>query len=319
MLQVPCHRLSNPQIQYGQGFAVADANTGRWDLRSKRFLLGNSNAPFHFVFLISPDLVLRNNTVENYAHDFIAQINTTGVGRAVEGSRIYLQGTGQNELDSALKSASLLKTRPEVVILLLKAKSIPVYSTFKYLADCVYGLQSICMTEEKCLDARSVRTNRGNVIGSLRGTAQYMGNIAMKANLKKGGVNHATKLVQNVAKDTLVLGADVTHPSPGALPGAPSIAAVVGSLGGTGGKFVGEMSLQITDRKEVCFSFPQADLIANFSQMIQKLREMVLSRLIDWYKENKIIPLRILYYRDGVADTQYGDVKTQELKKIELA
>jgi eukaryotic translation initiation factor 2C len=259
MLQVPCHRLNNPQVQYDQGFAVAGANTGRWDLRSKRFLRGNSNAPFHFVFLISPDLVLQNITVNNYVRDFITQITSTGVGRAVEGSRIYLQSTRQNELDSALRSASALKIRPDVVILLLKAKSIPIYSTFKYFADCVYGLQSICMTEEKCLDARSVRKNRdGSVTGSLRGTPQYVGNITMKANLKKGGVNHATELVQNVAKDTLVLGADVTHPSPGALSGAPSIAAVVGSLDGTGGKFVGELSLQIKDRKEVCSSFPQA-------------------------------------------------------------
>jgi eukaryotic translation initiation factor 2C len=46
---------------------------------------------------------------------------------------------------------------------------------------------------------------------------------------------------------------------------------------------------------------------------------MVLSRLIDWYNQNKTIPLRILYYRDGVAETQYGDVKTKELKEIELA
>jgi eukaryotic translation initiation factor 2C len=256
MLQVPCHRLNNPQVQYDQGSAVADANTGRWDLRQKRFLRGNSNAPFHFVFLISPDLVLRNVTVENYVTEFANQIKYTGVGRPMKGSHILLQGTGQDELGSALRSVSALKQRPDVVILLLRAKSIPVYSTFKYLADCVYGLQSICMTEEKCLDARSVRSNRGNMTGNYRGTQQYMGNIAMKANLKKGGVNHATTLVQDVAKNTLVLGADVTHPSPGALPGAPSIAAVVGSLGETGGKFVGELSLQITDRNEVCSSFP---------------------------------------------------------------
>jgi eukaryotic translation initiation factor 2C len=256
MLQVPCHRLPNPQVQYSQGFASADANTGRWDLRRKQFLRNNGNIPFHFVFLLDDDLVLRTNTVNEYARDFAFQITSTGVGKPTQGNHIYLRDLGQKELNAALGTASALRQRPDVVILLMKEKNIPVYSSFKYLADRVYGLQSICMTEEKCLDARSVRRHpNGNVTGTIRRTAQYMGNIAMKANLKRGGVNHATRLVQTVARDTLVLGADVTHPSPGVLPGAPFIAALVGSLDGTGGKFVGELSLQNTDRKEVCPRF----------------------------------------------------------------
>jgi eukaryotic translation initiation factor 2C len=59
--------------------------------------------------------------------------------------------------------------------------------------------------------------------------------------------------------------------------------------------------------------------MANFAQMIEKIQEMVLSRLKDWYSQNNTVPLRILYYRDGVSDTQYDDVKEQELKKIEPA
>lgn len=52
--------------------------------------------------------------------------------------------------------------------------------------------------------------------------------------MKLGGVNHVltgagtTWLVQ---KSTMLMGADVTHPSPGSLGGTPSIASVVASVG----------------------------------------------------------------------------------------
>lgn len=63
---------------------------------------------------------------------------------------------------------------------------------------------------------------------------QYFANVALKVNMKLGGVNHVltgagtTWLKQ---KKTMLMGADVTHPSPGSLKGTPSIASVVASVG----------------------------------------------------------------------------------------
>jgi eukaryotic translation initiation factor 2C len=77
----------------------------------------------------------------------------------------------------------------------------------------------------------------------------------MKANLKMGGINHsAFSKCGNIAdwlKTTLVLGADVTHPGNGALLGCPSVAAVVGSVESTGGRFLGSIRLQSESGKEV--------------------------------------------------------------------
>ena len=49
-----------------------------------------------------------------------------------------------------------------------------------------------------------------------------MVNVAMKVNIKTGGVSHSVSKPHPILKGTLLLGADATHPE--------SVAAVVGSL-----------------------------------------------------------------------------------------
>lgn len=43
---------------------------------------------------------------------------------------------------------------------------------------------------------------------------------------------------------------------------------------------------------------------------------MLCERLLAWQKANGNLPARILFYRDGVADTQYASVKANELPQI---
>lgn len=78
-----------------------------------------------------------------------------------------------------------------------------------------------------------------------------MANVMMKANLKLSGVNHSVNKVRCRLSNTLIIGADVTHPGFSTLPGTPSIAAVLGSVESTGGKFLGSMRFQYKDKQEV--------------------------------------------------------------------
>ncbi|KAF2822216.1 hypothetical protein CC86DRAFT_425828 [Ophiobolus disseminans] len=137
-----------------------------------------------------------------------------------------------------------------------------------------------------------------------------MGNVMMKVNLKFGGHNHdATvrssgdppqvmhKPASQEMRDILVLGADVTHPSPGSIRHCPSIASVAGS------KFLGSMRLQQC-KKEI----------------IQEFESMVAERIHDWATGHKnALPTQILYYRDGVDEGQYGKVKNEEIPMIREA
>ncbi|KAF2822156.1 hypothetical protein CC86DRAFT_458662 [Ophiobolus disseminans] len=89
---------------------------------------------------------------------------------------------------------------------------------------------------------------------------------------------------------------DVTHPGPQSLIRTPSIAAIVGSVGSNGGKFLGSMRLQ--PHVKAC-------------EDIHDVEGMVLKRLRAWYSHNnRTLPKNILYYRD---------VKNNEVPQIRSA
>lgn len=202
LLQIPCYRLQNPIVQYDKDTALAAAHSGRWNLQGKRFLRNGENTNFHYVFLVSPSLATPNDTFRQYDGELFNQLQGCGVGRPVSGQPIFLPNVLDHNLEQALEIVSSRTPRPNVVILLLPSKDIPLYSKFKYLADRLYGLQSICVTESKCFDRNKPLTHPEQY----KKLPQYMGNVAMKANLKRGGVNHASKLVQDISAKTLVLG-----------------------------------------------------------------------------------------------------------------
>lgn len=83
-----------------------------------------------------------------------------------------------------------------------------------------------------------------------------MENVSIKANIKTGGINHAVVEghAGEVLKKRLVLKADITHPGTAAIFGTPSIAAVVGSVEDTGGKFLGSWKAQSEANKEANLS-----------------------------------------------------------------
>ncbi|CAN9252449.1 unnamed protein product [Alternaria alternata] len=56
-------------------------------------------------------------------------------------------------------------------------------------------------------------------------------------------------------------------------------------------------------------------------RIIDEVKDMVVERINDWVEKHggAILPTNILYYRDGVGDSQYSDIKTTELAQIQLA
>ena len=101
----------------------------------------------------------------------------------------------------------------------------------------------------------------------------------------------------------MLVGMDVTHPSPGSIEDAPSIAGVVASIDNQYGQWPASMRAQ-TSRKE----------------MIEKLDELFGERLDVWRKHNKNgLPSRIIIYRDGVSEGQYEILLQDELPQIQKA
>ncbi|UKZ70852.1 uncharacterized protein TrAtP1_011821 [Trichoderma atroviride] len=177
----------------------------------------------------------------------------------------------------------------QLLFIILPHTPIPLYNRIKLLGDVKYGIHTICSVGAK--------------IAKPNGQDQYLRNLALKFNLKLGGNNHVVdpSRLGFIAEDkTMIVGIDVTHPSPGSK-GAPSVAGVVASVDRWLGQWPSVLSVQ-KSRKE----------------MVTELGIMLKSRLELWRKRGKhtAYPENIIIYRDGVSEGQYQSVLDEELPQI---
>ncbi|XP_015943864.2 protein argonaute 7 [Arachis duranensis] len=141
-------------------------------------------------------------------------------------------------------------------------------------------------------------------------SSQFLANLALKINAKVGGCTVALynslpsqipRLFQ-IDEPAIFMGADVTHPHP-LDDFSPSVAAVVGSMNWpTANKYISRIRSQ-THRQEI----------------IQDLGSMVGELLEDFYQEVEKLPGRIIFFRDGVSETQFYKVLQEELQSIRTA
>ncbi|KAI9085445.1 hypothetical protein K1719_032606 [Acacia pycnantha] len=141
-------------------------------------------------------------------------------------------------------------------------------------------------------------------------SSQFLANLALKINAKVGGCtvalyNSLPSQIPRLFKydePAIFMGADVTHPHP-LDDHTPSVAAVVGSMNWpTANKYISRIRSQ-THRQEI----------------IQDLGAMVKELLDDFYQEVKKLPGRIIFFRDGVSETQFYKVLQDELQSIKGA
>jgi eukaryotic translation initiation factor 2C len=246
MLMIGATRLKYPNIRYGNKSVPVAEDRAKWNLANVAFLKTNRHT---VAYGIMSDSSVRPDHVEGFRKGFETQLESCQVGTPQQiqlrtgGIRIDHSTSYIGDIRDCFRKAK--QQRANLVILVLQSSNQDVYSSFKYLADRVFGISSIVMVARS--NFRSGSWNPG-------GLNQYIGNIMMKANLKMGGINHlAESRDGNIGRwlsNTLVLGADVTHPSNGALLGCPSVAALVGSVESTGGRFLDSLSLQSKGKKE---------------------------------------------------------------------
>ena len=264
--------------------AVMDAKA-HWDLRGTvRFLdTPASGRTLQYYFLIGPDVQDEQATVAKYQAMFKEKVAQHGVAKTAACLAIWnLPSSSKSVTETdehgpintrtipkdhtelkhdtreAIEQCQAESTGSRLVVHLLGNRSIPMYSAFKDVTDCVLGLQFICVTESKNLGKTAYDLNLG----------QYFSNVMMKVNLKERGMNHTVcdgpkgegrlrgKLYHDApAHSVIILGADVTHPSGSSLTGCPSLAALVGSTDYDGARFLGSMRLQDKSKNEVSLPF----------------------------------------------------------------
>ncbi|KAI7022526.1 hypothetical protein KC355_g2044 [Hortaea werneckii] len=187
---------------------------------------------------------------------------------------------------------------------IISEKQYDLYAYLKRVADLRVGLHTVVMDKTKLKGPEDERF------------PQVASNIALKFNLKSKGTNHklgdtsfpGLRPQHGERCDVIVIGADVTHPGVGSREGTPSIAAVVGSTDDEFMHFPGSMRLQRSRKEEIV-----------------ELGDMVKERLIDWAMKHRgpngrpTLPARMLFYRDGVSESQYAKMRSFEIPQIQKA
>jgi hypothetical protein len=216
------------------------------------------------------------------------------MGMAVDGhkggKRVVL--TGRNDAADIENAILDLQKQfnPIFILGIFYAKDTGIYNCVKQVCDVRCGIRNVNVLAEK-----------------LRGSNdQYNANVGLKINLKLGGANQSLRAADlGIISEgrTMLVGIDVTHPSPGSASTAPSVAGIVASVDSTLAQWPAEIRVQGARQ-----------------EMVADLETLLVSRLQHWAKCNKkALPENIIVYRDGVSEGQYNKVIEEELPLLQAA
>jgi eukaryotic translation initiation factor 2C len=301
MITVPGRVLSSPVVKY-QGNATENPRNGSWNMRAVKFTSSATVPAWTYLWVKRtgrPGLVEKNKLVKTIMTSFRDKMRDCGLavpepiapGPSMELDAAGATQTNDQLIESIMRSISAHPAKIGMVLVLLPDMDAAVYNRVKYVGDILLGIHTVCS-----LDIKAAKEG---------GRDQYLTNIALKVNCKFLGVNQSldgSKLGIIGEGQTMVVGIDVTHPSPGSLSTAPSVAAVVASTDKSLGQFPCELSIQ-KGREE----------------MVTDLSAMFKSRLDLWRARNKSLPENILVYRDGVSEGQYQVLKDTEIPSLRTA
>jgi eukaryotic translation initiation factor 2C len=259
MAVVPGRLLPPPGINYGQGKPNVD-DKASWNLRAVKFAVGGRLAEWAVLVIVERDKSRPTDnpltdelkrTVRGLA-DMCRTSGVTVVGEPAYGS-VFLPAKSREdpvrkEAIGAIRTAVIKQypKKPSMILVVLANGDKHVYNGLKHLLDVYLKVPSICVQESK--------------FKKEKGQLQYFGNVALKINMKMGGVNHkltdppgsrpTLTWLRDPSQPTMLVGMDVTHPSPGSVRGTPSVAAVVATIDDNFAQFPASLKIQET-RKEV--------------------------------------------------------------------
>ncbi|KAJ5679615.1 hypothetical protein N7462_007859 [Penicillium macrosclerotiorum] len=291
MTVVPGRILNAPSLKYGSKKEVP--RFGAWNLINKRFCSAATINRWTGVLIRRVDRDGRPinppGNVENALKSFYAKSKDLGINMSIPILPVHNVDLNQNETKQPAQIGMMFdkmkELRVELVLVLLPNGADRVFEFVKWVGDTKAGILNHC-----CLASKFIP-----------GNDQYMANNSLKINLRMGGVNQVLETPPTLLSSgkTIVVGLDVTHPSPTDPDTFPSIASIVASVDGRLGQWPGQVKIQQRRMENVQF-----------------LKEMLLARLQRWKKDNKELPQNILIYRDGVSEGQYQMVLTEEMKGV---
>ncbi|CAN7977088.1 unnamed protein product, partial [Ixodes persulcatus] len=260
---------------------------GSWDLRDVQFHQAASVESWVLLGMNTPRL--RRDELDN----FIRLFQQTGgkLGMSVSNPLdVRMKDVGRISTSQIL--ADIKKDCPSVELVIVVLGQGSSYADIKQTAETSLGIRTQCIREQNF-------TRNCN--------PQLMVNLCQKINAKMGGVNNSLLQAQKpeiFRKPVIIIGADVTHPAPGDRI-QPSIAACVGSLDSIPFKFRASIRVQLENHEAVARV-----------EMIKDLKGMVMELLKAFREATRHKPEHIIFYRDGVSEGQFAQVRDLELQAI---
>ncbi|KAI0637098.1 Piwi domain-containing protein [Trametes polyzona] len=182
--------------------------------------------------------------------------------------------------------------RPQLIVVILPESAEECRRVVKHWGDI-----------EKHVPTQCVRTPKW-----IRAKDQYCNNVALKINARLGGTNsYLNTDAQEFLRTSMVIGADVGHPGPGAV-NRPSITGLVASVDPAISKMTSFVNVQ-TPRQEI----------------IEDLEPMMIAALGDYREYQKSLtpkpapPKTVVFYRDGVSEGEFAQVAAREIPLIKSA
>lgn len=298
MIAVPGRVLPVPSLTYA-GNKKTTPRFGSWNLSSSKLVHGSRLDSWAWIRIRrTTDGVLLSEPehVDAEMAAFSATLNASGVmaPKCLGGMMLNVtENDYAKQIDEMVRKMSTSKDRKVqfLIVVLPEKNNTQLYNQVKISCDINHGVLNLCVQDKK-FAKRSVDT---------------YANIALKVNLKLGGGNHycdPTKL--GIIKDgkTMVVGLDVTHPSPGSKDAAPSVAAIVASVNSHLSQWPAAIGI----------------LPARQEMIKEGMQELFKTRLALWKERNNAaLPENIIIYRDGVSEGQYDLVLNTELPEIRKA
>ncbi|KAI9122436.1 hypothetical protein K1719_006276 [Acacia pycnantha] len=260
----------------------------QWDLVGKSVMKGNPVERWDIIDFTSSELFNLRLRREEFIHNLQEKFKSLGIDMNYP----KVRGYSMNQLESHDSLSALLEKfvkdfGPLQFILCVMSEQHRGYKTLKWISETKVGIVTQC-----CL------TNTVN-----GGKDQNLTNLALKINAKLGGSNFEleNRLPSFAGDDehVMFIGVNVNHPAAGDV-NSPSITAVVGTINWpAANRYVARISPQPHRQEQ----------ILNFGTICLEL--------VDCYKRfNKVRPEKIVIFRDGVSEGQFGMVLNEELQDL---
>ncbi|GAA5924141.1 hypothetical protein JCM3775_005604 [Rhodotorula graminis] len=301
MLKLTGRVLPPPQVMYHASSQKAKPSVafGAWNLTASKFLVpGAALQHWGIVVYAPPNQAPPQAQIKWFFDLLMKQAKLRGMRITDDTPKTLQYWDGREDLVSPFKKAcnAIIMNNPK------NPKGVPPQMVFCLLAD---PKKYDEIKRKAAFDLPVAVPTQVLLIKKAfneRGVDQYCGNVCLKLNAKLGGVNSTIApgdLPGFTAGKTLILGADVTHPTGFGTPlagsddVAPSIAAVVGAVDSADMQYAAQVREQ-AGRKE----------------FITDLEDMCV-QLVKKYLVNAkgVKPTKIIFFRDGVSEGQAIDPK----------